>query len=61
MARSSASVYTMPVGLEGLLSISALVRGVIAASSCAGAILKPAASAVSTTTGTPPHMLTISQ
>jgi hypothetical protein len=49
-----------PVGLPGLLRISHLVFGVIAASSAAGGRRKPFAGSVSTNTGVPPPSSTMS-
>ena len=40
IAFNSSSLYSMPVGLDGLLMITALVLSVTAASSCAAVILK---------------------
>ena len=57
MASNSSLLYTMPVGLEGLLRIRALVLGVMAAESCSAVILKPADSSAVTMTGTPPTIL----
>ena len=59
-AFSSASEYTLPVGLDGLLSTSSLVRGVMAASSCAGLILKWLSRPVSMATGVAPASSTMS-
>ena len=57
---SSARVYAAPVGLEGELSSTHLVRGVIARSSASGVILKPDSIVVGTATGSPPASITIS-
>ena len=57
MASCCSLSYIMPVGLEGLLKIRALVLGVMAARSWSADILKPLSSVVSTTTGTPPTIL----
>ena len=43
MASSSARLLTMPVGLEGLLSTSSLLAGVMAASRRCGSSRKPSA------------------
>ena len=51
----------MPVGLEGLLSSTTLVLGVMAASSWSGTSLNPADSSAVTMTGTPPTIFTISK
>ena len=56
MASSSSLPYIMPVGLEGLLRMSALVLGVMAAASFSAESLKSSASVAVTTTGTPPAM-----
>ena len=49
-----------PVGLQGVLIINALVRGVIAAFNFAGVILNPSCSVVGTTTGVPSARSTMS-
>ncbi len=54
------SVYTAPVGLVGLLMTTIRVFGVIAASSCAGVILKPCSMPASTITGLPSASSTMS-
>ena len=57
MASSSSLLYIIPVGLEGLLRITALVLGVTAAASFSAESLKCSASVALTTTGTPPTIL----
>ncbi len=60
IAASSSRVQAAPVGLFGRLSISHLVRGVIAASMSSGRGLKPLFCGQFTNTGSPPMSCTIS-
>ena len=57
MTSSSSLLYIIPVGLEGLLRIRALVLGVMAAASLSAESLKFSSSVAVTTTGTPPMIL----
>jgi len=59
-AFSSARVEAAPVGFDGELRSSHLVRGVIARSSCSGLSLKPDAAVATTGTGVPPASSTMS-
>ena len=58
ISRITVGGVTAPVGLFGVTSTSALVRGEIRASIAAGISAKSSSSCVGTGTGTPPHMLT---
>ena len=60
IALISSSVYTAPVGLQGVLKINILVLGVTACSNWAAVILKPDSLVVVTNTGTPPQHFTTS-
>ncbi len=58
--RSSACVYAAPVGLQGLLSSSSRVCGVMAAASWRGVILYPCAIPANGMTGCPSASSTMS-
>ena len=59
-AAVSSGVYTVPLGLDGLLNMNALVRGVMAAASCSGVILKSLEMSAWMYTHLPPDILTSS-
>ena len=59
-ARTSARVYPAPVGFDGELKMNHFVRGVIAASSCAGVSLNALSRPQTTSTGVPPASSTMS-
>jgi hypothetical protein len=59
-ACSSSREYTAPLGLLGEFSISHLVRGVMAASSCSGVILNPVDAVAGSVIGIPIVIRTIS-